>query len=136
MSKKSLPSRPPRPSPLQNRVDVYGQLVRTAARGKMTGNRGILHDEKYNIVRPWKSKMWISCVINVDWTREVQLDDNHPFNGRKRELMSLWHYTELFYLDEVTALAAGARPCGMCRRTDYDAFKDSVCGEMCTHVLG
>merc|ERR1719446_303755 len=74
-------------------------------------------------MRPWKLKMWISCVLNVDRTRDVQLDDNRAFNGRKRELMSLWHYTELFYLDEVTALATGARPCGCCRRTDYDAFK-------------
>lgn len=122
---RSSASRPPRPSPLQNRVDVYGQLVRTAARGKVMGNRGILHDKDYNIVRPWKLKMWISCVLNVDRTREVQLDDNRAFNGRKRELMSLWHYTELFYLDEVTALATGARPCGCCRRTDYDSFKEA-----------
>lgn len=125
MPRKSLASRPARPSPLQNRVDVYGELVRTDARGKVMGNRGILHDEAYNIVRPWKLKMWISCVLNTNRTREVQLDDNRAFNGRKRELMSLWHYTELFYLDEVTALATGARPCGCCRRTDYDAFKDA-----------
>eukprot|EP00747_Dinoflagellata_sp_TGD_P168154 gnl/TRDRNA2_/TRDRNA2_193889_c0_seq1.p1 gnl/TRDRNA2_/TRDRNA2_193889_c0~~gnl/TRDRNA2_/TRDRNA2_193889_c0_seq1.p1 ORF type:complete len:365 (-),score=34.86 gnl/TRDRNA2_/TRDRNA2_193889_c0_seq1:100-1194(-) len=125
MPKKTTVARPPRPSPLQNRVDVYGALVRTNVRGKVMGNRGILHDEAYRIVRPWKLKMWISCVLHTDRTREVQLDDNRAFNGRKRELMSLWHYTELFYLDEVTALATGARPCGCCRRTDYDAFKEA-----------
>jgi hypothetical protein len=99
-----------RPSPLPNRVDPFGTLVATPARGGLFGNRGgRFHCERTRIVsgRPYASKQWICCVLS--------------FKGRQR---SVWGrgYTELFFLDEATALAAGHRPCFECRRTDAVAF--------------
>lgn len=93
---------------LQNRVDPYGRLVATPERGLLTGNRGILHDEHRRIVRNHLSRAWITCVL--DW------------RGRTREVMTGRTWTELFFLDEVTSLAAGHRPCAYCRRGDYKAF--------------
>ena len=74
----------------------------------MTGNRGILHDDARRIVRRHASKAWITCVL--EW------------RGRRRQVMTGRSWTELFFLDEVTALAAGHRPCAYCRRADYHAF--------------
>ena len=94
--------------PLQNRVAPGGEIIATSARGTFLGNRGILHDENKQIVRTSRNTVWLICRLE--------------FNGRKRELMSPGSYTELFFLDEAVALAAGHRPCGECRRTSYRAY--------------
>ena len=96
--------------PLQNRVLPTGQIVADPNRGTLTGNRGIIHgpDRKLSTKR-WTHHAWISCVL--DW------------QGRRRDVMSGRKWTELFFLDEAVALAAGHRPCGYCRRADYAAFK-------------
>jgi len=96
--------------PLQNRVTPFGELVALPGRGTMMGNRGgALHDERRRIVRLWHSRRWIACVLE--------------FRGRRREVMSPNRYTELFFLDEATALSAGNRPCAECRRDDYRRFQ-------------
>jgi len=97
--------------PLQNRVDPCGNLIRTAARGTMLGNRGgALHNEDREIVRAYMSRRWITCVLE--------------FRGRHRAVMSPNRYTELFFLDEAVAFAAGHRPCAECRRERYNAFRE------------
>lgn len=95
--------------PLQNRVDPSGRIVATPERGTLTGNRGIIHDQSQQIVRQHALKAWITCVL--------QWKDRPP-----REVMTGRKWTELFFLDEATALAAGHRPCGYCRRPDYERF--------------
>jgi len=96
--------------PLQNRVDPFGNIFRTFARGTMMGNRGgVVHNADREIVRRYKSRRWIACVLD--------------FRGRHRIVMSLNRYTELFFLDEAVAFAAGHRPCAECRRERYNAFK-------------
>lgn len=98
--------------PLQNRVDPFGNLIRTAARGAMMGNRGgALHNADREIVRSYKSRRWITCVLE--------------FRGRHRIVMSPNRYTELFFLDEAAAFAAGHRPCAECRRERYNAFREA-----------
>ncbi|MGE3916373.1 MAG: hypothetical protein AB7F78_11810, partial [Hyphomicrobiaceae bacterium] len=96
--------------PLQNRVTPEGEIVADAARGLMMGNRGgALHDDVKRLGRRrWVSRQWICCRL--------------AFNGRHREVMSPGRYTELFFLDEPTALAAGHRPCFECRRQDFLRF--------------
>ena len=97
--------------PLQNRVDPWGVLFADDARGTFMGNRGgALHDDQRRIVRDQRSRRWIVCVTD--------------FKGRRREVMSPGRYTELFFLDEATALAAGHRPCFECRRPDASRFLD------------
>ena len=95
--------------PLQNRVDPFGGLFAASARGLLMGNRGgRLHDGQRKLgARRWTSKQWICCRLD--------------FNNRHRKV---WgdSYTELFFLDEVTALAAGHRPCFECRRQDAERF--------------
>ncbi|HWK00209.1 MAG TPA: hypothetical protein VNR41_05820 [Xanthobacteraceae bacterium] len=95
--------------PLQNRVDPFGELFAAAARGTLMGNRGgrIHTDEQKLTRRRWASKQWIACALE--------------FNGRQRDVWGRY-YTELFFLDEVTALSAGHRPCFECRRKDAEAF--------------
>ena len=95
--------------PLQNRVDPFGQLIRTTARGTWMGNRGSIHNEHQQIIRPFRLKAWITCVLE--------------FKGRHREVMMPNLYTELFFLDEATAFSAGHRPCAECRRADFNHFK-------------
>jgi hypothetical protein len=96
--------------PLQNRVNPFGDIFRTHARGTMMGNRGgALHNSHQEIVRKYKSRRWITCVLE--------------FRGRSRKVMSEGRYTELFFLDEATAFAAGHRPCAECRRDRYNAFR-------------
>ena len=96
--------------PLQNRVDPYGRIIRTPARGTFMGNRGgALHDDAREIVRPYKSRQWITCVLE--------------FKDRHRTVMSPRRYTELFFLDEAVAFAAGHRPCAECRRERFTAFQ-------------
>lgn len=98
-------------NPRRNRVTPSGELIATSARGKWMGNRGCLHDEEGNIGRRrWTTKSWVCCSLN--------------FNGWTRQLMAPGQYTELFFLDEVTALAAGHRPCATCRRGDYNKFME------------
>ena len=95
--------------PLQNRVTPFGELVAVAGRGLLTGNRGVLHDDMRRIVRPWQVRRWIAC--------------RTEFRGRHREIMQPRRWTELFFLDEATALAAGHRPCAQCRFADYQHFR-------------
>jgi hypothetical protein len=93
--------------PLQNRVTPLGELVADPARGLVYGNRGCLHDDSGRIRRRYNGKRWISCRLRFrDWHRTPLLQP-----GR---------FTELFFLDEATAFAAGHRPCALCRRADYD----------------
>src|SRR5215468_568114 len=97
--------------PLQNRVTPFGDLVAVEARGLLMGNRGCLHDARRRIVRYAVGRRWIACLTS--------------FRGRRRTVMSPRLYTELFFLDEAVALAAGHRPCAECRRPDYDRFRDA-----------
>jgi hypothetical protein len=99
--------------PKQNRVTPAGTIVAVPERGTFMGNRGILHNSTGSIVRAWQGKRWLVCVLE--------------FRGRKREVMSPGRYTELFFLDEATALAAGHRPCAECRRERFRAFQDAWC---------
>src|SRR4051794_25388901 len=92
----------------RNRVTPFGELVADPARGALMGNRGVLHDDRGEIVRGYRGIRWIAC--------------RPAFRGRRRALMQPGRYTELFFLDEATALAAGHRPCAECRRGDYDAL--------------
>ena len=95
--------------PLRNRVTPLGELIADPARGLVYGNRGCLHDGSGNIVRRFQVKRWIACRLEFKDRRRV--DKLQP--GR---------YTELFFLDEATAFAAGHRPCAECRREDYNRF--------------
>src|SRR6187402_976555 len=94
---------------LQNRVDPFGNIFATKTRGTWLGNRGQLHGAGKTILRPFKHKAWIICELR--------------FKGRYREIMSPNLWTELFFLDEATAFAAGHRPCFECRRDDAKRFK-------------
>jgi hypothetical protein len=98
---------------LQNRVTPFGEIVAIAQRGMFTGNRGIIHDPATRTLlrRRWTSKAWIYCVCE--------------FRGRRRDVMSGRSWTELFFLDEATALAAGHRPCFYCQRERALAFRDA-----------
>lgn len=98
---------------LQNRVTPEGDIIACAARGTMFGNRGgALHTpDKKLTSRRWRTKAWICCVLE--------------FKGRHRIVMSPNRYTELFFLDEATALAAGHRPCFECRRHDALGFAEA-----------
>ncbi len=97
--------------PKQNRVTPEGQIIATAVRGTFMGNRGILHNAQQKIVKPYAHKAWIICQLS--------------FKGRRRKLMQPGNYTELFFLDEATALAAGHRPCFECRRSAAEAFREA-----------
>ncbi|WP_157016923.1 hypothetical protein [Mesorhizobium xinjiangense] len=96
--------------PLQNRVDPFGEIHAVAARGLFTGNRGVIHDPatKTLLKRRWTTKAWIICACSFKGMRRDVMGRNAP-SGRAG-------WTELFFLDEVTALAAGHRPCFYCRR--------------------
>jgi hypothetical protein len=97
--------------PLQNRVTPAGDIIATAHRGMFTGNRGIIHDPRTRTLlnRRWASRAWLTCVCE--------------FRGRRREVMGGRSWTELFFLDEATAFAAGHRPCFFCRRDDARRFR-------------
>ena len=102
----------PRSTPLRNRVTPEGEIVATAHRGLLMGNRGgafHLPDQTLG-VRRWTTDQWITCVLK--------------FKGRHRQVMQPNRYTELFFLDEATALAAGHRPCFECRRADAELFAE------------
>lgn len=95
--------------PRQNRVTPFGSIIATPERGTLMGNRGVLHDAEGRIKRSWQDQRWIVCLLE--------------FRDRKRTVMTPSHYTELFFLDEATALAAGHRPCAECRRERFNAFR-------------
>jgi hypothetical protein len=101
---------------LQNRVDPFGDLVATRARGALMGNRGgKFHRPDQTLGRRrWASRQWIACVCS--------------FKGRQRNIWGRY-YTELFFLDEPTALAAGHRPCFECRRDEAEAFRAAFCDD-------
>lgn len=97
--------------PLQNRVTPLGDIIATPHRGLFTGNRGIIHDPASRTLlrKRWTSPAWITCVCE--------------FRGWRRQVMATRSWTELFFLDEATALAAGHRPCFFCRREDAHRFR-------------
>lgn len=97
--------------PLQNRVTPQGDIIAVADRGLFTGNRGIIHDPatKTLLRKRWSSPAWLTCVCE--------------FRGRRRQVMGGRSWTELFFLDEATALSAGHRPCFYCRRDDANRFR-------------
>lgn len=97
--------------PRQNRVTPFGEIVANPARGSFMGNRGRLHDGQGHIFRQSERRAWITCLVH--WP------------GIRREIMAPGQYTELFFLDEATALAAGHRPCGQCRHEALYRFKDT-----------
>jgi hypothetical protein len=99
--------------PLQNRVTPFGKIVFSESRGTLMGNRGCLHDRHRTLGRRrWTTRSWVACAL--------------AFRGRERKpLMKPGRYTELFFLDEATALAAGHRPCATCRRADYHRFGEA-----------
>jgi len=95
--------------PHQNRVDPFGDLIATPERGTLYGNRGCLVDSSGKIARQFKEIRWIICVLD--------------FKGRRHPMMAPGRYTGLFFLDEVTALAAGHRPCAECQRDRFNLFR-------------
>ena len=102
--------------PLQNRVTPLGELIADPGRGLVYGNRGCLHDETGRIRRRFDGKRWIACRLQ--------------FRGWHRgPLLQPGRFTELFFLDEATALAAGHRPCALCRREDYNRLV-AIWGEL------
>jgi len=96
---------------LQNRVTPLGEVFAIPARGLFTGNRGIIHDPATRtlLARRWTTKAWIVCLCDYKGWRRT------PMAGRS--------WTELFFLDEATALAAGHRPCFFCRREAAEGFR-------------
>ena len=96
---------------LQNRVTPFGDVAAIPQRGMFTGNRGIIHDpaSRTLLKRRWATKAWLTCLCE--------------FNERYREVMARRSWTELFFLDEAVALAAGHRPCFFCRRKAAEAFR-------------
>lgn len=98
-------------APLQNRVLPTGEIVADPSRGLLMGNRGCLHGQDRQLGKSrWRSKLWICCLLSY---KDVQRDPMPP--GK---------WTALFFLDEATALAAGHRPCGYCRRADFLSFAE------------
>jgi hypothetical protein len=99
--------------PLRNRVTPLGELIADPARGLVYGNRGCLHDDRGEVRRRFATRRWIACRLE--------------FRGWQRgALMQPGKFTELFFLDEATALAAGHRPCALCRREDYRRFLEVI----------
>lgn len=97
---------------LQNRVDPWGRLHAVANRGALMGNRGILHDDANQIVKQWAQKGWVTCLLAYK-----NIERPKPFSRS--------NYSELFFLDEATAFAAGHRPCATCQRERFGLFKDA-----------
>jgi hypothetical protein len=94
----------------RNRVTPTGEIVAIPLRGGWCGNRGILH-RGHEVVRSHASDLWITCALSFkDW-RLPQWEDRH--------------FTLLFFHDEAVSLAAGHRPCALCRRADYEAYRSA-----------
>jgi len=111
------------PVPLQNRVDPYGQIHAAQQRGIFTGNRGVIHDPETRTLlrRRWTTKAWIICTLeHPRGIRREPMGRNSPSGGAG--------WTELFFLDEPTALAAGHRPCFYCRREAAKLFRQCFSG--------
>lgn len=100
-------------TPARNRVSPRGNIIAAAGRGAWMGNRGRLHEGSgtRDIVRNYRSKAWITCLLE--------------FRGRYTQQWAATHYTQLFFLDEAVAFAAGHRPCAECRRRDYNAYRQA-----------
>ena len=99
-------------APRQNRVTPTGEIVAIPLRGSWLGNRGILHDDSGHVVRHHASNLWITCRLSFkDW----RLPQWQPH-----------HFTVLFFHDEAVSLAAGHRPCALCRREAYDAYRSAL----------
>lgn len=98
--------------PRQNRVTPEGRIEADPARGLLTGNRGVLHDAAQRLgAARWRHPHWITCALTYkDW---------------RRPIMAPGRWTELFFLDEAVALAAGHRPCALCRRADFNRFLEA-----------
>jgi hypothetical protein len=99
--------------PLQNRVTPMGEIVAEPERGMFTGNRGIIHDPQTRTLlnRRWAGRPWLICTLQ--------------WRGVRRAVMGIGSWTELFFLDEATALAAGHRPCFLCQRAAAVAFQSN-----------
>ncbi len=94
-----------------NRVDPYGEIAASALRGRWMGNRGCIHRGR-DIVRRWNTKRWITCALE--------------FKGWVAPKWAPGRWTALFFYDEALALAAGHRPCALCRRADYERYCDAA----------
>ena len=101
--------------PYRNRVTPSGEIVATPERGTLMGNRGVIHADDGAHKREWQVRRWIACRLE--------------FKGRRRAVRQPRRWTELFFLDEATALAAGHRPCAECRREDYRRWQAAWPGE-------
>jgi hypothetical protein len=108
-------------SPRQNRVTPTGDIVAIPLRGSWMGNRGILHDDTGRVVRNHASQLWITCRLSFRGWRAAQWQPHH--------------YTVLFFHDEAVALAAGHRPCALCRREAYDAYRKAIASHDATAPL-
>jgi hypothetical protein len=104
------PAEPPR-GPAPNRVTPRGEIVAIAQRGTFMGNRGSIHRAPYEIGRPWQVRRWITCVLE--------------HKGWVAPKWAPGRWTALFFWDEAVALAAGHRPCALCRRSDYERWRDA-----------
>ncbi len=98
--------------PRRNRVDPFGDLHAAAGRGLLTGNRGCLVDDHGEVVRHHSSVLWIAC--------------RTEFRGWRHPLAAPRRWTPIFFLDDAVVLAAGHRPCALCRRDDYRSYRDAV----------
>jgi hypothetical protein len=96
--------------PLQNRINPFSKIIATPERGAYTGNRGVIHNGQKEIIKNHTVKYWITCMLQ--------------YKSMHREVMTPNRWTELFFLDEATAFAAGHRPCGFCRHADFKRFKN------------
>lgn len=109
--------------PLQNRVDPFGVIHAVAERGLFTGNRGVIHDPttKTLLKKRWTTQAWIICACEFKKVRRDPMGRNRRGVGDGQPTAG---WTELFFLDEPTALAAGHRPCFYCRRERATDFLD------------
>jgi len=108
--------------PLQNRVDPFSRIQAVAARGLFIGNRGILHDPETRTLKKqtWATDGWVICALHwKDWQA--------PIMGKS-------HWTELFFFDEAVALAAGHRPCYLCRNDAARSFLSAARLDRISHL--
>jgi hypothetical protein len=94
----------------RNRVTPFGSIEDLPGRGLFMGNRGSIHEGR-EIRRQWTTKAWITCALE--------------FKGWRAPMWEPGRWTPLFFLDEATALAAGHRPCALCRRAEYNQFREA-----------
>lgn len=106
------PSVGPTTSPRRNRVDPFGDVHAVSPRGLLTGNRGCLVDDHEQVVRHHRGSLWITCLTS--------------YRGWRHPLAAPRVWTPLFFLDDAVALAAGHRPCGLCRTAAYRSYRDAI----------